>query len=386
MKTPADLVCEVAKKVAATWPVYATAPAGAGDPGTFPLRFSLSSPSKSMLEASWSQYRAASVEWLRWAPAHGVALETASRVVFGSTQEIPTHATVPSFSVALALLGPDTEVRHARGVSRSVLLDESALGLDALTISKVVKLMDTWPDTDVALAIHAARWFQANDASGMTPRQVPLPGFHAKWLQSHTKVVSLLAGKDLGLRERPGRVHFTYLDPEHLAAGGRQHDSVTAGDSMEPVYQPRVVIISENKDTAVHFLPIPGGVAVEGEGYGPSAHASVPWLAAAPVVLYWGDLDQDGYEILNQFRSAGIAAQSILMDMATFDEYAHFGTMVDARGKVIVPFRKELLTLTVAERAVYERVTDPDWPGPLRVEQERIPLGVARAAALATLQ
>ncbi|WP_223884566.1 DUF2220 domain-containing protein [Micromonospora craniellae] len=63
-------------------------------------------------------------------------------------------------------------------------------------------------------------------------------------------------------------MHFTYLDPAHLAAGGRRHDSVTIGDRAQPVYQPRVVIISENKDTAIHFPALDGAVSVEGVGRG----------------------------------------------------------------------------------------------------------------------
>ena len=71
----------------------------------------------------------------------------------------------------------------------------------------------------------------------------------------------------MGLANRPTRVHFTYLDAGHLANGGRRHESFTIGDRAEPEYAPRIVVILENKDTAVYFPPIPGGIAVEGEGH-----------------------------------------------------------------------------------------------------------------------
>ena len=54
-------------------------------------------------------------------------------------------------------------------------------------------------------------------AHGLTPRQVPLPGVHAKWLNTHQAHVATLAdfGRRIGLatQSRP-RIHFTYLDPD----------------------------------------------------------------------------------------------------------------------------------------------------------------------------
>lgn len=386
LKNPTELVNALAKKINSSWAEHAATAIGAADPGNLPFRFPLGEPARPDLEKNWEKYRAAASEWLRWAPQHEVSLETSNRLVFGSNQEIPTHATVSSLDIAMSLLTPETTRRHDRGKARSLLLNTTDLGLDHLVIIQAVRLVDTWSDIDLDLAIQAARWFRTNDASGLTPRQVPLPGIHAKWLQSHKQVVTLLTGRNLNLQSHPGRVHFTYLDPKHLASGGRQHDSVTVNDNMIPAYRPQVVIISENKDTAINFPPVPGGVAVEGEGYGPATHAAIPWLAGAPVIIYWGDLDQDGFQILHQFRTAGMSARSILMDLETFNKYAEFGTMTDSRGKIITPHRKDLPTLTPSESEVYERITNPKWAGPRRVEQERIPLFVAQNSVLATIK
>ncbi len=57
----------------------------------------------------------------------------------------------------------------------------------------------------------------------------------------------------------PARVHLTYLDLHHRAAGGRHHDCISIGDRVQLGYEPQVVVISENKDTAVGFPPVPGG-------------------------------------------------------------------------------------------------------------------------------
>ena len=176
-------------------------------------------------------------------------------------------------------------------------------------------------------------------------------------------------------------MHFTYLDPTHLASGRRRHDSTTIGDRALPEYQPRVVVISENKDTAIHFPELDNGVSVEGVGRGGEAIAALPWLTGAEHILYWGDMDADGLEILNEFRSAGVPARSLFMDLPTFNQWERFGTNVDVRGRPLqarkprpVPF------LTAAEEALYQCLTAQTWTRHRRVEQERIPLDVAALA------
>jgi hypothetical protein len=103
-------------------------------------------------------------------------------------------------------------------------------------------------------------------------------------------------------------------------------------------------------------------------------------------LLYWGDLDAAGLEILNGYREAGLAVTSILMDLETFDRFQQFGTATDARGNPLTcPPRRDLLYLTGPELALYERLTDFSWGGYRRIEQERIPLEVAFSAVIETL-
>jgi hypothetical protein len=63
------------------------------------------------------------------------------------------------------------------------------------------------------------------------------------------------------------------------------------------------------------------------------------------------------------------------MDIATYTTYAPFGTSKDERGRPIPPGDPTPpAELDDAEAALYRLVTDPAWPGPRRIEQERIPL------------
>jgi hypothetical protein len=201
--------------------------------------------------------------------------------------------------------------------------------------------------------------------------------------------VQRLAGLEtLGLLPpHPTRVHLTYLDPEHLAAGGRRFDVAVVGDSMVPAYRPRLVIISENKDTAIYFPPTAGAIAVEGGGdAGPPAISRIPWICECPAVCYWGDIDADGFEIVNAYRATGLTVDTLLMDLGTFQRYKHFGTYRDRKGKLLgVRQRRNLSLLTEAEAEMYEALTDPASTDPPRLEQERVPLADAAAAVLASV-
>lgn len=254
---------------------------------------------------------------------------------------------------------------------------------DIPDLPRLIRGTDGYPDVDFALLLTVAAWFQNHNAAGYTPRQVPIPGVQAKWLNTHQVHILMLTGRDnLSLLPRhPARVHFSHLDPAYLASGARRHDSATVGDKFTPAYQPAVVVISENKDTAIHFPPFDGGIAVEGAGFGGKTAAAFPWLTEAPHLYYWGDIDVHGYEILNGWREDGVPVTSILMDPITYDLYARHGTNTDQNGNPLKPGKpKPLPQLTPDEQAVYQRLTDPSFSGHRRIEQERIPLRAAMDA------
>jgi hypothetical protein len=246
-------------------------------------------------------------------------------------------------------------------------------------IAWVLRSIDGYTDLDFELLLTVADWFTTNTAGGLTPRQVPIPGVHAKWLNTHGPAVEALTATPLRLAPRhPARIHFAYLDPNYLASGRRRFDSAAVGDTMHPAYKPDIVVITENKDTAIHFPQTPGGVAIEGCGYGAAVVAAFNWIVSAPTLVYWGDIDAAGFEILDCYRRDGVPAVSILKDIHWYSTYAPWGTFHHPNGEPIgTTDRKPLPNLTESERSAYHAVCDPVAGLPPRVEQERIPLQVA---------
>lgn len=374
MKTVADIETTIERRLTKTWHLDI-----GGTEANWPYQINLGRPTSADLEADftiWSRQTAAIRDW---AVRHDATIGFRDRRVHGTTQPFPITVTVPDIAAAAEICGSEWVQRVTRNETR---VNELRERFPCRTgYPKVLRFADSYTDLDFRLLLDVASWFDHNDATGMTPRQVPVPGVHAKWLNTHGPAVEALIGRPLDLERRhPARIHFTYLDPDHLSGGGRRHDSASVGDTMSPAYRPDVVIIVENKDTAIQFPAVPGGIAVEGDGFGGSTAAAFDWIAGAPSLYYWGDIDAEGFEILAGYRREGLAVTSILMNPDTYETYAAWGTNFLPNGEKIRRRSPKALTdLTAEELLTYQTVCQPSDGLPLRVEQERIPLDVAAA-------
>lgn len=390
MKTPEQITAEVTTRLRRTWPHAAAAgqpsrnddggdPPADGDRPGWPHSFPLGAPGRRELELHFPAYQTATLDWRHWLRTRGltgVMLSESARRVHGTQQVIPTHLYVASIDAAAQIAGREWTARLARGRARAAALAEP-FASPPPGLPRILNAVVDWTNIDFALLCQAAAWFRENDATGLTPRQVPIPGMHAKWLNTRQHLVAALASMEALplMPPHPPRVHLTYLDSQYRAEGGRHHDCVSIGDHVRLPYAPQVVIISENKDTAVAFPPVTRGVCVEGEGFGGTTAAALPWLVSARLLVYWGDIDAAGFEILDGFRADGVPAVSMLMDPATYERYERFGTSLDRRGNPLGPgTRRDLPHLEIAERSMYHALTDPAWKKYRRIEQERIPL------------
>ncbi|MDQ8041955.1 DUF2220 family protein [Cellulosimicrobium sp. XJ-DQ-B-000] len=376
--TPSDLSARLTGRLGKVWHLAAV-----GAPYAWDTRITLGAPTATQAAGDLARFGRWSTDWVTFGQRHDVLVEVRDRQVARTPQRFAFAVMVADAFVAARLVGGAWADRMTAGARRGSLLTgalPATAGTDLGLLARAVRATDGWSDLNLQMLVRAAGFFAEHDATGLTPRQVPIEGMHAKWMNTHHQLVADLAGRDtLGLAPgHPSRIHFTYLDPEHLAGGGRRHDSYSVGDTFTPPYQVQVVVICENKDTVVGFPPVRGGVAVEGAGSGATAFAATPWIVASPRVIYWGDMDADGLRILSQFRAARVARTSMLMDEPTYEVWEKYGTNLDKFGRPLAASPENPdLALTDAERALYRRLTSTDLTSHRRVEQERIPLPVA---------
>lgn len=377
MKKPPQVAAEIERRLKRTWHLTL-----GGDTSHWPHLFHLGKPTTADLHGDFGTAQQWSFAWQDWARTHDLELVCQSRRVGATQQVLPTHVKLPDVDTAARIVGTEWRARLARGRRRLLAV---RTGFPALQDpSEIVRATEAYSEADFDVLCTASTWFQQHQGSGLSPRQVPIEGLHSKWLNSHRQHVLAISGvEDLGLADvRPNPVHFTYLDPIHRQSGRRLHDSVCPGFRMQPEYLPEVVIITENKDTSVLFPEMPQAISVQGHGSaGPNLISRVDWIKEAPRVVYWGDLDSRGFEIVNDYRRYGVHMETILMDPATLTRFARFKAETDDKG---LPLKrspqKAVPFLTEDERLTYEMITDSTGLYPIRVEQERIPLNVAMAA------
>lgn len=391
MKTPDDVVGKVSARLKDTWTTSVLAEVVAAhtpDPPAWPYSIPVGKKSSADIAKNFGEHMRSVQAWRDWGAAQGVRVVEKRRRVSDTEQQAVTHIVVPDIDTAAVIAGDEWADDIELGRTRAAVLLQQfpdTMSPDARETHAVLRAAARLGELDFDILLRVTHWFRntpERDRAGLTPRQIPLEGIHAKWLNTHQPQVRILAGLDdlkLAL-PHPARVHFTYLDHDHLDAKGRRHDSYSVGDAVRLPYAPQVVLITENKDTAVGFPRIRGGIAVEGNGTGGGTIANTPWIRSAPLIVYWGDIDLAGLEILDEFRVSGVDAVSMLMDMETYAAYQRYGTKLDAKGKPVrsVP-RRVISKLDGGEKELYTFLTSGEAPMP-RIEQERIPLRVARSA------
>ena len=126
----------------------------------------------------------------------------------------------------------------------------------------------------------------------------------------------------------------------------------------------RQVLIVENKTTLYTTLTLPNmdkTIAIFGQGNAVTNIQNAKWLNDL-TVLYWGDIDAHGFEMLSRIRKHFDHTQSILMDKTTFEKFFE-----NDSGKPTTD--TTTLNLTDNERELYTLLKTNNW----RLEQEKIP-------------
>lgn len=277
------------------------------------------------------------------------------------------------YEAAVSHLAHHEETPHLAnhpGVGGEALRHSVAAGMDR---SRAQWLRMSPTDADLSIAV--AAWLLSHPRSGLRIRQVPFPGMHTKWLRDHRSLVSRLVGaaradgsEDLGLASDPVFHDVLVLDPRLRQGhpGFPRSSRIAVRQLPDLGLTPRVVIVCENAETVQVLPDIPEAVAVSGSGYAIPSLLDVPWIRDVPVI-YWGDLDADGFRILDRARHHHDDVTSILMDANTLEDHRALAVTTSVRPVVT------LSRLTGSEQILHDELAT----GGTRLEQERIELGYA---------
>jgi hypothetical protein len=238
-------------------------------------------------------------------------------------------------------------------------------------------------DVEPALGglLEVLRYFRANPRPDCFARELPL-SVDTKFIERHQRVLRewfdlvLPPGsirsdethfaRRFGLRYPELHVVIRFLDPELQRDVNCPWPELSLPVSLLaelPVRDAKAVIV-ENKVNLLTLPPRPRTIGLGALGRAVSELRAVPWLATVPLV-YWGDLDVEGFEILSALRAEFPNVRSILMDDAALTRYQPLAVSGTGISPAPPPH------LAAVELLAFHRCVQ----GNIRVEQERIPVG-----------
>ncbi|RKD15160.1 hypothetical protein BCY91_06465 [Pelobium manganitolerans] len=209
-------------------------------------------------------------------------------------------------------------------------------------------------------------------------RQLPIE-IHTKFIEENNALIQSLLDylipdqiRSVGQKRFAERYFLKYdeplirirmLDIDLTCFGNFSDISIPLSDFEKLDIPARNILITENKMNFLTLPAMPSTVAVwSGGGFNVSYLKNVHWLTEKRI-LYWGDIDEHGFQILHQLRSYYLSTQSIMMDCKTFEYFSKFA-VTGSRNK-----SERLSLLNNEEHNLFEKLKQIDNN---RLEQEKI--------------
>ena len=242
---------------------------------------------------------------------------------------------------------------------------------------KIVEYSDRWNEL-----IKVCQYFQSKPMPNLYIRELPIQ-VHTKFIEQNKGIISSLLEailpidqlvsvenekenkfqKRFSLKYEEPRIRLRLLDPIL-----KDKYKFPSSDISIPLSEFRQLNLGSHPcfitENLMNFLTLPylkNSFALFGGGYAVQNLKSVVWLSNCPI-LYWGDLDTDGFKILSQLRFYFSQTTSIMMDMKTFDNFQEFAVTVAETSIDNLPH------LTLEEQDLYNHLAMHQK----RLEQERI--------------
>lgn len=224
------------------------------------------------------------------------------------------------------------------------------------------------------------QYFKQNPVPNLYVRELPI-NVHTKFIERNQPLIKELLDvlisestnktekqfeRRFNLKYSESQVRFKILDKEisqNLFSG--IDDLAIPVSQFETLKLPiKKVLVVENKTSLYAAFTLPKmdkTIAIFGQGNAVLNIKNATWLGEKEI-LYWGDIDVQGFEILSRLREHFTHIKSVLMDKITFDTFFENdnGTPNNISTK---------LNLSNQEHELYDILKTNNW----RLEQEKIP-------------
>lgn len=294
---------------------------------------------------------------------------------FLGTQDLPSSIFFDSEKDLLKFLNKEAEAKQFKLNYEKIIFEFQELkNWIVQNPAKVIQNQNEWEGI-----LKVCKYFKKNPRPNLYLRELPI-NVHTKFVERNEAIIKDLLDvlipefvniqektfeKRFNLKFSEPTVRFKILDPEISQAFFLGIDDIAIPVSQfENLNLPiEIVIVVENKTTLYTTLALPGmknAIAIFGSGFNVNNLKNVNWLQNLELV-YWGDLDVQGFEILSQFRGYFQHTKSVLMDKVTFENF--FENDLGTPTNINVA-----LNLTDSEYELYQLLKTNNW----RLEQEKI--------------
>jgi|SRR5690606_11289009 len=291
-------------------------------------------------------------------------------------QDLPTSIYFDSKNDFLKFLGKEEEVELFVESTREIR--ETFPQLEEWIVKNPRKVIQN--QTEWKGILKVCQYFKQNPKPNLYIRELPIR-VHTKFLERNQSVIKELLDvlisehintdeklfeRRFNLKYAEPQIRFKVLDKEISQKFFSGIDDLAIPLSQFEILNLPVekVIVLENKTSFYTALTLPKinkSIALFGSGFSVYNLKNVHWFKNKEL-LYWGDIDAQGFEILSQFRGYFPHTKSVLMGKQTFDKFFE-----DDKGTPTNISTK--LNLTYNEQELYDILKKNNW----RLEQEKIP-------------
>jgi hypothetical protein len=356
-----------------------------------PVRIPIKGPAPSELLDRFDEVRRWAAAFASGALGAGPGVRIEHRTVHGrslGSSRVPARAVVPTFEELCSVLGTGDDVRA---------MDE----LLARTGERVPTLVPWMADHPMTVlerrevwtqVLATIEWVFSNDPRGTYVRHLDAEGVDTKFVERHRRLLSDLLTRALpvdridssagagdfarrfGFLAKPVYTRFRILDASVSSfPPGVTELTLRTDEFARAEPSACTVFIVENETSYLAFPAFARAIVIFGSGFASGGLGGLPWLTQKEVV-YWGDIDTHGFDILSRLRAHLPDVSSILMDRTTLLAHRPHWTTEPS------PTAKRLEHLVPAEQTVYEDLIEDRFGVAVRLEQERVPFSSLRRA------
>jgi hypothetical protein len=288
--------------------------------------------------------------------------------------DFPCRVTIDTFDDLLSLSGRSKHFAATRRVADRIR--EWRPTLDAWVVANIRTIARLQEPLEGLVSV--CDFFVRNPWPDCYAREIPV-AVDTKFVERHRAVLrewldEILTASAIrsdeskfalrfGLRDGQPHITIRTLDHELQRELGLPFDEMSVplrSLAALPVRRATVIIV-ENRLNLLTLPAVQRAIGIRGEGKAVARLERLPWLTENSIV-YWGDIDVEGFQILSQLRRFCPESRSILMDRAVLDRFSRFAV----RGTDIKC--AEPPNLTDAEQEAFRLCLRDN----LRLEQERI--------------